>query len=197
VEPVLRAQFEPLEEALESMGVKVWPMVEMEADDALCSAALRAEEDKRVEKVCIWTSDKDLAQCVREARVVQIDRRRKIIRDKAGVRTKFGVDPEQIPDYLALVGDSADGFPGIRGIGAKTAARLLDLHGSIDGFPIEVLGEDDRQLALLFKELATLRSDAEVFDDIDELRWIGPRETFSAWAERCEIRRLPPVPVTH
>ena len=191
VEPTLRAQFQALEEALEAMGVRVWPMVELEADDALCSAAYRAEEDERVDKVCIWTPDKDLAQCVRGDRVVQIDRRKNKIRDAAGVRTKFGVDPEQIPDYLALVGDSADGFPGIAGIGAKTAARLLEEHGSIDSFPPDALGEDNRRLALLFRELATLRTDAEVFDDVEDLRWIGPRDTFSTWAEKLGIRRLP------
>ena len=123
--------------------------------------------------------------------VVQIDRRKNKIRDAAGVRTKFGVDPEQIPDYLALVGDSADGFPGIAGIGAKTAARLLEEHGSIDSFPPDALGEDNRRLALLFRELATLRTDAEVFDDVEDLRWIGPRDTFSTWAEKLGIRRLP------
>jgi 5'-3' exonuclease len=196
VEPALRAQFEPLEEALEAMGVKVWPMVELEADDALCSAACRAEEDERVDKVCIWTPDKDLAQCVREDRVVQIDRRNNIIRDAAGVRIKFGVDPEQIPDYLALVGDSADGFPGIAGIGPKTAARLLEDHGSIDRFPPDALGEDNLRRALLFRELATLRSDAEVFDDVETLKWVGTRDTFTSWAKRLGIQRLPSVPTT-
>ncbi len=176
--------------------MKVWPMVELEADDALCSAAHRAEEDERAEKVCIWTPDKDLAQCVREDRVVQIDRRKNIIRDAVGVRVKFGVDPEQIPDYLALVGDSADGFPGITGIGAKTAARLLEKYGSIDRFPPDVMGEGNRHHALLFRELATLRSDADVFDDVEELRWVGPRETFSTWSERLGIRKLPPVATT-
>ena len=187
IDPALWAQFGPLEEALEAMGVMVWPMVELEADDALSSAAFRAEHDERVEKVCIWTPDKDLAQCVRGDRVVQIDRRRNIIRDEAGVRTKFGVMPEQIPDFLALVGDSADGFPGISGIGPKTAARLLDRHGSIDGFPPEVLG-DHRQHALLFRELAVLRRDAEVFSDVEELRWGGTQDTFAPWAERLGIR---------
>ncbi len=190
----LWAQFGPLEEALEAMGVMVWPMVELEADDALCSAAHRADQDERVEKVCIWTPDKDLAQCVRGGRVVQIDRRRNIIRDTSGVRAKFGVLPEQIPDYLALVGDSADGFPGISGIGPKTAARLLEKHGSIDRFPSEVLGYESRQNALLFRELATLRRDAQVFSDVRELRWSGTRDNFTEWAERLEIRRIPTSP---
>jgi 5'-3' exonuclease len=125
IEPALRAQFHPLEEALDAMGVAVWPMVDLEADDALASAAALAARDPRVQKVCIWTPDKDLAQCVRAARVVQVDRRSKAIRDADGVRAKFGVPPELIPDYLALVGDSADGYPGISGIGPKGAASLL------------------------------------------------------------------------
>lgn len=194
IDPALWTQFEPLEEALDAMGIRVWPMVEQEADDGLAAAAARADEDDRVDKVCIWTPDKDLAQCVREDRVVQIDRRRKIIRDADGVRKKWGVEPEQIPDYLALVGDSADGFPGISGIGAKTAARLLGEHGSIDGIPEKVLGGEQREEALLFRELATLRTDADVFDDVDELRWQGPGDGFGEWAERCGIRKLPAVP---
>src|ERR1700675_1517489 len=159
IEPALLAQFHPLEEALAAMGVVVWPMVELEADDALASAAHIASKDRRVEKVAIWTPDKDLAQCVRGARVVQIDGRRKIIRDAAGIREKFGVDPPLIPDLLALVGDAADGYPGIPGIGAKTAAQLLNRYGKIEKFPSNVLGER-RDLALLFKNLATLRTDA-------------------------------------
>src|SRR6195256_6728173 len=148
IEPALRAQFHPLEEALAAMGVVVWPMIELEADDALASAAHIASKDKKVEKVAIWTPDKDLAQCVRDTRVVQIDGRRKIIRDAAGVREKFGVDPPLIPDLLALVGDAADGYPGIPGIGAKTAAQLLNRHGAIEKFPAKVLGQQ-RDLALL------------------------------------------------
>lgn len=194
IDPTLWAQFKPLEEALEAMGVRVWPMVELEADDALCSAALQAETDDRVDKVCIWTPDKDLAQCVRGDRVVQIDRRKNIIRDASGVRIKFGVDPEQIPDYLALVGDSADGFPGIRGIGPKTAARLLEEYGSIDSFPPEVIGENDRKDALLFKDLATLREDASVFDDVEELRWRGAGDCFKVWVEQLGMTSLPRVP---
>src|SRR5882724_9816694 len=135
IEPVLRAQFHPLEKALAAMGVVVWPMIELEADDALASAAHLAAKDKRIEKVAIWTPDKDLAQCVRGTRVVQIDGRRKTIRDAAGIREKFGVDPPLIPDLLALVGDAADGYPGIPGIGAKTGAQLLNRYGPIEKFP--------------------------------------------------------------
>src|SRR6187397_834144 len=159
IEPALWAQFHPLEEALAAMGVAVWPMIELEADDALASAARIASEDARVQKVCIWTPDKDLAQCVREDRVVQMDRRSNKIRDAAGVREKFGVEPALIPDFLALVGDAADGYPGIAGIGAVGAARLLNSHGAIEAFPPDVLGDRLPQ-ALLFKQLATLRTDA-------------------------------------
>ena len=183
IEPVLRAQFEPLEHALLSMGIVVWPMVDLEADDALASAAASASNDARVSKVCIWTPDKDLSQCVRDDRVVQVDRRSKTIRDADGVRAKFGVDPALIADYLALVGDSADGYPGIAGIGPKGAASLLNRYGRIEDFPPEVLGER-RGLALLFKDLATLRSDEPLLADVDELRWRGPTDTFSACSER-------------
>ncbi len=189
IERALLAQFHPLEEALVAMGVVVWPMIELEADDALASAAHIASKDKRVEKVAIWTPDKDLAQCVREARVVQIDGRRKIIRDAAGVREKFGVDPPLIPDLLALVGDAADGYPGIPGIGAKTAAQLLNNYGPIKNFPPDILGEQ-RDLALLFKNLATLRTDAPLFKKIETLRWRGATPAFAAWAERMEAPRL-------
>jgi 5'-3' exonuclease len=181
IEPALRAQFHPLEAALSDMGVAVWPMIELEADDALASAAALADKDPRVEKVSIWTPDKDLSQCVRGERVVQVDRRSKTIRDAAGVRAKFGVDPERIPDYLALVGDSADGYPGIAGIGPKGAAGLIDRYGAIEDFPAEVLGER-RELALLFKTLATLRTDAPLFARVEELEWRGPTERF---AGRC------------
>ena len=183
VEPALRAQFHPLEEALTAMGVTVWPMIELEADDALASAAHLAAADARVEKVCIWTPDKDLAQSVRGSRVVQVDRRGKNIRDAAGVRARFGVEPELIPDFLALVGDSADGYPGIAGIGPATAARLLNGHGPIEQFPSTVLGAQ-RDLALLFKRLATLRDDAPLFDSVDALRWRGPTDEFAVWPER-------------
>jgi 5'-3' exonuclease len=171
------------------MGVAVWPMVELEADDALASAARLAAGDPRVEKVCIWTPDKDLGQCVRGDRVVQADRVRGKIRDAAGVREKFGVDPERIPDYLALVGDSADGYPGIPGIGAVTAARLINRHGPLENFPPAILG-GSRDLALLFKDLATLRNDAALFSDVEELRWRGPTAEFAAWSERIGDARL-------
>jgi 5'-3' exonuclease len=191
IEPALWAQFHPLEEALVAMGVAVWPMVELEADDALASAARLASEDAAVEQVCIWTPDKDLGQCVRSNRVVQVDRRGGKILDAAGVRAKFGVDPALIPDFLALVGDSADGYPGIAGIGAVTAARLLNQYGVIEDFPATVLG-DNRDLALLFKNLATLRSDAPLFGTVAELRWKGPTEAFTGWAERLGDTRLLP-----
>src|SRR5947199_78268 len=189
IEPALLAQFHPLEEALTAMGVAVWPMIELEADDALASAARIASEDKRVEKICIWTPDKDLAQCVRGDRVVQIDRRAKKIRDAEGVREKFGVEPILIPDFLALVGDAADGYPGIPGIGSVTAARLLNRYGAIEDFPPSVLGES-RDLALLFKNLATLRTDTPLFRSVDELRWRGPTDEFAACAEHLGDARL-------
>jgi 5'-3' exonuclease len=172
------------------MGITVWPMVELEADDALASAARIAAADARVHKVCIWTPDKDLAQCVQGDRVVQVDRRANTIRDAVGVRSKFGVEPALMPDFLALVGDAADGYPGITGIGAVGAARLLNRHGPIEAFPPEVLGDERRQEALLFKRLATLRNDAALFDDVGQLRWRGPTDGFAAWAQRIEAPRL-------
>ena len=189
IERALLAQFHPLEEALGAMGVTVWPMTDLEADDALASAARLAAEDERVEKVCIWANDKDLAQCVRGDRIVQVDRRGKEIRDAEGVRKKFGVEPALIPDFLALVGDAQDGYPGIRGIGKGTAARLLNQHGPIEAFPAGVLGEE-RERALLFKDLATLRTDAPLFVDVDELLWRGPAEGFADWAGRIGDARL-------
>jgi 5'-3' exonuclease len=189
IEPALWAQFHPLEDALTAMGVTVWPMTDLEADDGLASAAQLAANDVRVEKVSIWTPDKDLAQCVRGERVVQVDRRAKEIRDAAGVRAKFGVEPALIPDFLALVGDSADGYPGVPGIGRVKAARLVNQHGALEGFPAEVLGEH-REPALLFKRLATLRTDAPLFQDVDELRWLGPTAAFAATAERLGDARL-------
>jgi len=189
IEPQLLAQFHPLENALAAMGVAVWPMIELEADDGLASAAHIASGDDRVQKVSIWTPDKDLAQCVRGDRVVQVDRRRKQIRDAAGVRAKFGVDPVLIPDFLALVGDAADGYPGIAGIGRIRAARLLNEHGAIEDFPPTVLGEH-RDLALKFKNLATLRTDAPLFRHVDELRWRGPTNAFAACAKHLGDARL-------
>jgi 5'-3' exonuclease len=189
IEPALRAQFHPLEEALKAMGVVVWPMIELEADDALASAAHLAAKEKKVERVAIWTPDKDLAQCVRGTRVVQIDSRRKIMRDAAGVREKFGVDPPLIPDLLALVGDAADGYPGIPAIGPRIAAQLLNRYGPIENFPADVLGQR-RDLALLFKELATLRTDAPLFKKVETLRWQGMTPAFATWAERMEAPQL-------
>jgi 5'-3' exonuclease len=188
VEGALLAQFHPLEEALTAMGVAVWPMVELEADDALASAAHIAAADESVQKVCIWTPDKDLAQCVREDRVVQVDRRGNKIFTEEGVREKFGVAPLLIPDYLALVGDAADGYPGIPGIGPKTAAQLLNRYGILESFPPDVLR--DRDLALRFKDLATLRIDTPLFRDVDELRWRGPTAAFAEYAGRLGDARL-------
>jgi 5'-3' exonuclease len=190
VEGALLAQFHPLEEALTAMGVAVWPMVELEADDALASAAALASRDPTVEKVCIWTPDKDLAQCVRDDRVVQIDRRGNKIRNAVAVREKFGVDPVHIPDYLALVGDSADGYPGISGVGAVSAAQLINRYGPIEQFPADVLGGEKREQALLFKTLATLRADAPLFSNVDELQWRGPTSEFPAMAQRIGDARL-------
>jgi 5'-3' exonuclease len=189
IEPALRAQFHPLEEALAAMDVVVWPMIELEADDALASAAHLASKDKKVQKIAIWTPDKDLAQCVRGTRVVQIDGRRKTIRDAAAIREKFGVEPVLIPDLLALVGDAADGYPGIPKIGARTAAQLLNRYGPIENFPSNVLGEQ-RDLALLFKNLATLRTDAPLFKKVEMLRWRGATPAFAKWAKRMEAPQL-------
>ena len=189
IEPALLAQFHPLEKALAAMGVAIWPMIELEADDALASAAHLADEDEAVEKVCIWTPDKDLAQCVRDDRVVQIIRRGNTVRNAEGVRQKFGVGPALIPDFLALVGDAADGYPGLPGIGSTTAARLLNRHGPIEEFPAAVLGES-RDRALLFKQLATLRTDAPLFDDVEALRWLGPTPAFAGYAGQLGADRV-------
>lgn len=193
IDPALLGQFGLLEEALEALGVAVWPMTDLEADDGLASAAVRAAADSRVEQVFICTPDKDLAQCVTGSRVVQFDRRAGTLRDEEGVREKFGVAPASIPDYLALVGDAADGFPGLRGWGARSAAVVLDRYGSIDAVPddaadwdVTVRGAgrlaaelaDGRGLALRFREIATLRTDAPLFDAVDDLRWRGPRPAF-------------------
>ncbi len=190
IEPVLRTQFHPLEKALVAMGVATWAMIELEADDALASAAHLAAKDQRVEKICIWTPDKDLAQCVVGDRVVQIDRRRNEIRDADAIRAKFGVAPEFIADYLALVGDAADGYPGIPGLGAKTAAKLINQHGHIEQFPLEILKQESRKRALLFKQLAILRTDAPLFKNVDELRWKGPTASFAAVAKKIGDERL-------
>ena len=189
IEPALYAQFIPLEESLVAMGVATWAMVELEADDALASAAHLAAQDERVEKVCIWTPDKDLAQCVVGDRVVQVDRKSGNIRDEQGVRTKFGVAPEFIADYLALVGDSADGYPGLSGCGPKTAVSLITRYGHIEDFPASVLGEN-RERALLFKDLATLRVDAPLFSDVEQLRWTGATDSFPSVAEKIGDPRL-------
>jgi len=205
IERALWAQFHPLEEALAAMGVAVWPMIELEADDALASAAALAAADEAVEKVCIWTPDKDLAQCVVGERVVQVDRKSGAIRDAAGVRKKFGVEPRSIPDYLALVGDAADGFPGIPGFGAKSAAAVLARFEHIEAIPADgdswragvarggrlamVLAEQ-RELALLFRTLATLRCDAPLFGAVDQLRWRGPTPSFAAFAKAIDAPEL-------
>jgi 5'-3' exonuclease len=198
IDPVLWNQFHPLEDGLAAMGVAIWPMVELEADDGLASAAALASADASVEKVCIWTPDKDLSQCVVDSRVVQIDRRKGEIRDAAGVQKKFGVLPSSIPDYLALVGDAADGYPGLEGFGAKSSAAVLQRFLHIDAIPVDakewrvdvrnssqlarVLNEQ-RDLALLFRTLATLRTDAPLFASVDELRWRGPTADFAKFAE--------------
>ena len=190
MERALLAQFHPLEEALLALGVAVWPMIDLEADDALASAAHIAARSKRVDKVCIWTPDKDLSQCVVGDRVVQIDRRSNEIRNADRVRAKFGVAPEFIADYLALVGDSADGYPGIAGCGAKTAASLINQYGHIEQFPAEVLKGDNRARALLFKDLATLRTNAPLFKSVEELRWKGPTPSFASVAKQIDDERL-------
>jgi len=193
VDPALLQQFHPLEEALRALGVVVWPMVEFEADDAMASAASRAAADDRVEQVFICTPDKDLSQCVQESRVVQFDRRAGVLRDADGVRARFGVPPSSITDYLALVGDASDGYPGLTGWGAKSASTLLAHYGHIDAIPadpaawtVSVRGAArlaqtlaERQAdAVLFRDLATLRTTVPVFDSIDELRWAGPTPAF-------------------
>jgi 5'-3' exonuclease len=189
IERALWLQFHPLEEALTAMGVATWPMVELEADDALASAAYLAAKDKRVEKVCIWTPDKDLAQCVVGDRVVQVDRKSGNIRDDKGVIAKFGVAPEFIADYLALVGDSADGYPGISGCGPKTAQALIKKYGHLEQFPADAIG-GNREQALLFKTLSVLRVDAPLFKNVDEIKWNGPTPEFAKVAEKVGDARL-------
>jgi 5'-3' exonuclease len=193
IEPDLLSQFSILEEVLSAAGIAVWPMVEFEADDALASACTLALKDRRVEQVVICTPDKDLAQCVEGSRVVQLIRRTGAIIDEAGVIAKFGVSPETIPDYLALVGDSADGYPGLPGWGAKSTSAVLSKFGHIESIPVSVrdwhinvrnsasladILARERQLALLFRRLATLRSDISLFESVDRLRWNGTREDF-------------------
>ncbi len=202
VDPVLLAQFHPLEEALEAFGFAVWPMVELEADDALASAAAAAAASAEVRKVCIWTPDKDLAQCVVGERVVQVDRRSGQIRGAAEVQARFGVPPRSIPDYLALVGDSADGYPGVPGWGAKSAAVVLSRYGHLTGIPImdpawrpEVANaqklagslRSNRDLAMLFRDLATLRTTASLFSSVGELGWKGPRPQAGPLAARLGL----------
>ena len=207
IDPDLWAQFPLLEEALQAMGVRVWPMIEFEADDALASAAATAARDKQVDRVYICTPDKDLAQSVVGTRVVQMDRRKRTVRDEAGVREKFGVGPASIPDYLALVGDSADGYPGLPGWGAKSTAAVLAKFGHIESVPadwrewqVNVTGasalaatlDREREQALLFRTLATLRTDVPVFASVDELRWNGPRPEFEALGAKINAAKTTP-----
>jgi 5'-3' exonuclease len=189
MEPNLTNQFHPLEDALKAMGIACWPMVELECDDGLASAAYIASKDKQVEQVCIWSPDKDLSQCVNGNRIVVMDRRNNEIRNEDGVEGKFGVPPKYIPDFLALVGDAADGYPGIPKIGKVTAAKLISKYGPIEDFPSEILGAN-RDLALQFKVLATLKTDARLFDSVDELRWQGPTETFAECALRMDDQNI-------
>ena len=221
IEPDLLAQFPLLEDALQTAGVLVWPMVEFEADDALAAGAVAAARDLRVERVIICTPDKDLAQCVRGTRIVQLNRRTRITRDEAGVIEKFGVPPVSIPDYLALVGDATDGYPGLPGWGAKSSAAVLAKFAHLESIPADwrewrvnaanaaalartLAAARDR--AVLFRTLATLRTDIALFDDVDEMRWIGPTPEFPALAARFDAavteerrpsaRRSPGTPIS-
>ncbi len=201
IDPELLSQFPLLEDALTALGVVVWPMVEYEADDALAAAAAKAENNPRVSRVVVCTPDKDLAQCVRGTRVVQLDRRRNQVRDEPAIIAKFGVRPQSIPDYLALVGDAADGYPGLRGWGAKSTAAVLSRYGHIEDIPSrardwhvlvkapEELAESlqaNHDLALLFRDLATLRTHIAVFDSVDQLRWRGPTPAFEEMGRRFD-----------
>jgi 5'-3' exonuclease len=201
VAPDLLAQFPLLEEVLSAAGIVVWPMIEFEADDALAAGAAKAAEDQRVERVIICTPDKDLAQCVRGTRVVQLNRRTRAICDESGVVQKFGVPPASIPDYLALVGDAADGYPGLQGWGAKSSAAVLARFGHLESIPadfrewqVKVTGAStlattlarDRELVMLFRTLATLRTDLPLFEDVDQLRWNGPTSAFDAIGARLD-----------
>jgi 5'-3' exonuclease len=205
MDPRLLSQFGLVEVALQAMGVVVWPMVELEADDALAGAAAAAADDPRVTQVVICTPDKDLGQCVRGTRVVQLDRRRMVVYDEAGVAAKFGVGPASIPDYLALVGDSADGYPGLPGWGARSAATVLARWGHLEEIPdrpadwevplrnrpaLAATLAARRDEAMLFKDLATLREDRSVLPDTDALRWTGPTEVFAEVCERIDARGL-------
>jgi 5'-3' exonuclease len=205
LDPQLLGQFGLLEVALEAMGVVVWPMVELEADDALAGAAAAADDDPRVEQVVICTPDKDLGQCVRGGRVVQLDRRHRVVYDEAGVTAKFGVAPASIPDYLALVGDSADGYPGLPGWGARSAAAVLAHYGTIEAIPdapgqwavavrsrpaLAATLRAQRRLAMLFKDLATLRVERSLLPDVDALRWAGPTPLFGEVCQRIDARPL-------
>jgi 5'-3' exonuclease len=207
IDPDLLAQFQLLEDALVDLGVAVWPMIEYEADDALAAAAARAALDPNVERVIICTPDKDLSQCVRGTRVVQMNRRTRAMRDEAGVVARFGVAPSSIPDYLALVGDAADGYPGLPGWGAKSAAAVLARYGHLESIPTEsrawavnaanparlaltLVRERDR--AFLFRDLATLRTDIPLFESVDDLRWTGPTPAFAERAAQLDIARIDP-----
>ncbi len=201
VERDLLAQFQLLEDALSALGVAVWPMIEFEADDALAAAAALAARDSRVERVVICTPDKDLAQCVSGTRIVQMNRRTRAIQDEAGVLAKFGVPPESIPDYLALVGDSADGYPGLAGWGAKSTAAVLARYRHLEAIPADwrtwqvnassagalaATLDRERELAFLFRTLATLRTDIPLFDSIDDLHWQGPTPAFEALGKQLD-----------
>jgi 5'-3' exonuclease len=207
IDPLLWAQFPLLEEVLTAFGVVVWPMVEYEADDALAAAALEASKDKRVERVIICTPDKDLAQCVRGTRIVQLDRRKMAVRDEAEVVARFGVSPASIPDYLALVGDSADGYPGLKGWGAKSAAAILSAFEHLEAIPEDVslwplkgasakklagVLREERERAFVFRDLATLRTDIPVFESVDELKWKGPTPAFAAIEARLKAAKVVP-----
>ncbi len=207
IEPALRSQFELLEEALTAAGITVWPLVEYEADDGLAAAAALADADSRVKKVFVCSPDKDLAQCVRGTRVVQLDRRQRIVRDAAGVREKFGVDPASIPDYLALVGDTADGFPGLPGWGAKSSATVLGHYAHLEKIPatpddweVKVRGaaklaatlEAQREDALLFRRLATLVSEGPAVGSVDDWRWRGPGQGLEEMADYLDAANLLP-----
>jgi 5'-3' exonuclease len=205
MDPLLYSQFQPLEDALRALGVVVWPMVEFEADDALAAAAAMAASDPRVEQVVVCSPDKDLAQCVRGDRIVQLDRRTREVRNEAGVRQKFGVGPASIPDWLALVGDSADGYPGLPGWGPSSSATVLARYHHLEHIPPQARDWDvplrgsmrlaatlgaQRERALLFRTLAVLRTDAPIDANVDALHWQGPRAAFAAWATRLGAPEL-------